>query len=79
MAIRTGGIIFAFLLSRPMERATQKGTEGINKHRKGQEAHPWQGMVETVCKKAHVDALTTHDLLKEISASKTHKSYFPAS
>ncbi len=56
-----------------MERATQKGTEGINKHRKGQEVHLWQGMVETACKKAHVDALTTHDLLKEISASKAHK------
>ncbi len=62
-----------------MERATQKATEGINKHRKGQEVHLWQGMVETVCKKAHVDALTTNDLLKEFSASKAQKRSFPAS
>jgi len=62
-----------------MERATEKGTRGINKHRKGQEVHPWQGVVETACKKAHVDALTTHDLVKAISNSKTHKRSVAAS
>lgn len=62
-----------------MERTTQKGPKGTNKDRKGHDGQLWQGMVETVCKKAHVDALTTHDLLKEISSSKIHQRSYSAS
>jgi len=70
---------FCFPIDGTMDRATQKEIKSISKHRKEQEVHPWQGVIETACKKAHVDALTTHDLLEEISTSKAHKRSLAAS
>ena len=46
----------------------------LSKNMTEQKIQPWQPMIETVCKKAHVNKLTMYDLIQEIGRSKAQKA-----